>query len=435
MQKNTNGFGDTANVGIYSGLVFDADSILGHEGRVPPPQTDDVARLYRTKDLEPQIRPTWTQVFEGPAGSIRVDILGELNGDLYISHVSPNGMVILRSPTGTRTVGPRSTSPAWTETSATAAPSWTAARPSTVTFMWASPTPPPAWKSGARTAALIPNSTLLRWEQVGGSGLGDRNTIYAELIPFNGNLYAWTSNYFTGQEVRRLEADATCPTAKYVILMIADGWGYNPIEAANLYVGSSPDYQRLGQLRHVHLPLGRQLQPRPVRGRPFLMSSPAHTDSAAAATALYTGIKTANGRISVDSSGNHRLYAITEKARLQSKAVGAVTTVQISHATPGAWMAHNDARANGYAIADEGLWGDPATTGASTTRGTAAHTAPPSPPWTWSSAAGIQPEPKLCQHGHARQTGFRGRDSRDIHFCGAHGRQRRWGQPSAGCGG
>jgi alkaline phosphatase len=40
-----------------------------------------------------------------------------------------------------------------------------------------------------------------------------------------------------------------------------------------------------------------------------------------------------------------------------------VTSVYISHATPGAWLAHNDSRSNGFAIADESLWGDPNTTG------------------------------------------------------------------------
>jgi alkaline phosphatase len=43
-------------------------------------------------------------------------------------------------------------------------------------------------------------------------------------------------------------------------------------------------------------------------------------------------------------------------------AVGAVSTVQISHATPGAWYAHNDYRFNSYAIAEEGLFGDPQAT-------------------------------------------------------------------------
>ncbi len=87
------------------------------------------------------------------------------------------------------------------------------------------------------------------------------------------------------------------------------------------------------------------------------------TDSAAAATALFTGTKTGNIRINVSEDGLTRLTSIADKARNVGKAVGAVTTVYISHATPGAWLAHNDSRGNGFAIADEGLWGNPNTTG------------------------------------------------------------------------
>jgi alkaline phosphatase len=78
---------------------------------------------------------------------------------------------------------------------------------------------------------------------------------------------------------------------------------------------------------------------------------------------MYTGRKTENGRISSNISGTARLYAVTEKARAMGKSAGAVSSVYISHATPGAWFAHNAGRGNGYAIADEGYWGDPNTTG------------------------------------------------------------------------
>lgn len=44
---------------------------------------------------------------------------------------------------------------------------------------------------------------------------------------------------------------------------------------------------------------------------------------------------------------------------------GAVSTVPVSHATPGAWVAHNNSRVNTYAIADEGFFGEPNTTGSS----------------------------------------------------------------------
>ena len=87
------------------------------------------------------------------------------------------------------------------------------------------------------------------------------------------------------------------------------------------------------------------------------------SNSADTATALYSGSKTVNARINVTHDGSARLYTIGEKAKSLGKAVGAITTVPVSDATPGAFCAHNDARSNRYAIADECLFGDPNTTG------------------------------------------------------------------------
>ena len=87
------------------------------------------------------------------------------------------------------------------------------------------------------------------------------------------------------------------------------------------------------------------------------------TDSAAAASAMYSGIKTNIGRASVSYDGSERFYTIGEKAKSLGKGTGVVTTVPISDATPGVFCAHNDSRTNTYAIADECLFGDPNTTG------------------------------------------------------------------------
>lgn len=164
---------------------------------------------------------------------------------------------------------------------------------------------------------------------------------------------------------RRAGADPPPVSARYVILLIADGWSYKIIEATNRYNGSAPAYQSWTHYPMATFPLGGSYVSDSAWSD-FAYVTSGYTDSAAAATALYTGAKTANGRISVNGNATDRLKAITEKAREQDKAVGAVTSVQISHATPGAWEAHNDARGNGYAIADEGLWGDPNTTGPAT---------------------------------------------------------------------
>jgi alkaline phosphatase len=81
------------------------------------------------------------------------------------------------------------------------------------------------------------------------------------------------------------------------------------------------------------------------------------------ASALFSGYKTQNGRILVSQDAGSRLFSIGEVAKTVGKAVGAVTTVPVSHATPGAWTSHNNDRGNVYAIADEAFFGDPNTTG------------------------------------------------------------------------
>ena len=63
------------------------------------------------------------------------------------------------------------------------------------------------------------------------------------------------------------------------------------------------------------------------------------TDSAAAATALATGVKTNNGMIGQDPAGNP-LTTILERAQARGMAVALVTNVQMTHATPAAFAAH-----------------------------------------------------------------------------------------------
>jgi alkaline phosphatase len=63
------------------------------------------------------------------------------------------------------------------------------------------------------------------------------------------------------------------------------------------------------------------------------------TDSAAAATAMATGEKTWNGRISMGID-LEPLQTILEQAQERGWSVGLVTTVQMAHATPAAFAAH-----------------------------------------------------------------------------------------------
>lgn len=138
--------------------------------------------------------------------------------------------------------------------------------------------------------------------------------------------------------------------------------GNNQRLAADLYTGDTPTYQTWPQFWVSTYPAGGSYDhDQAWTDFAYVLGNP--TDSAAAATALFTGVKTGNARISVSEDGNTRLTSIADKARNVGKAVGAVTSVYISHAPPGGWLAHNELRNNGFAIADESLWGNPNTTG------------------------------------------------------------------------
>jgi alkaline phosphatase len=60
------------------------------------------------------------------------------------------------------------------------------------------------------------------------------------------------------------------------------------------------------------------------------------TDSAAGATSLATGVKTFNGSINVDNGGD-KLTSIMKQAKAQGKAIGVVTTSQVTDASPAAF--------------------------------------------------------------------------------------------------
>ena len=75
------------------------------------------------------------------------------------------------------------------------------------------------------------------------------------------------------------------------------------------------------------------------------------TDSAASATALATGVKSYNGAIGVDVN-KKAVQTVLEWAKLQGKKTGVVVTSQINHATPAAYLAHNESRKHYNEIAD-----------------------------------------------------------------------------------
>lgn len=122
-----------------------------------------------------------------------------------------------------------------------------------------------------------------------------------------------------------------------VILIVGDGMGFSQLAAARF------------ALRGPEGILWMQTLPSAAIVRTQSASSLV-TDSAAAATAMATGVRVANGAISVDASGRP-LRTLFESARARGLATGLVTTADITDATPAAFSAHRALRRDKMEIA------------------------------------------------------------------------------------
>ena len=117
-----------------------------------------------------------------------------------------------------------------------------------------------------------------------------------------------------------------------IILMIGDGMGFEQVRMARyVEVGSNESLVMESSLQNFSVM---------THNVNFGI-----TDSAAAATAIATGIKTNNARISVDPDWTS-VETILEIALGMGKATGVVSTTSIQHATPACFMTHVWSRNN-----------------------------------------------------------------------------------------
>jgi len=160
--------------------------------------------------------------------------------------------------------------------------------------------------------------------------------------------------------LRAGDCDANTPAgaAKNIILLIADGCGYNHIVAADFY-----EYGQTGLQAYENFPVQLAMTTYAAGGgydpnlawQNFDYVMFGATDSAASATAMATGIKTFSGRLNIDTNGNS-VMNVAERAELLGKATGVVTTVPFSHGTPAGFAAHNISRNNFGQIAEEMIY-------------------------------------------------------------------------------
>ncbi len=128
-----------------------------------------------------------------------------------------------------------------------------------------------------------------------------------------------------------------------IIMVVADGMG-PAYTTAYRYYNDDPSTAKIEKtVFDRHLIGSASTYPAPISG--YI------TDSAAAATSLASGIKTYNGAIGVDVN-KQPVQSVLSWARSQGKKTGVIVTSQINHATPAAYLTHNESRKNYNDIAD-----------------------------------------------------------------------------------
>lgn len=160
-------------------------------------------------------------------------------------------------------------------------------------------------------------------------------------------LLTLTVLYLPGLVAQTPPSAAAAPTVKHIIVLIADGCGYNHIAATDYYLAG-----RTGVLLQEQFPVRYAMSTYPAGSgydpqqawADFGYVRGGATDSAAAATALSTGCKTKNGMLGVDADGHEVTHAM-EVAERRGLSSGVVTSVPFAHATPAGFVVHLASRA------------------------------------------------------------------------------------------
>ena len=147
---------------------------------------------------------------------------------------------------------------------------------------------------------------------------------------------------------------------KYVFLFIGDGMSYPQIQSTSDFLGALDDEDYWQAQPSLDDNQGAILDgPEYLNFMNFEAAGSAVTydsnsfapDSASTATSIATGYKTYSGSINVDETGTISYETIAEKLRDQKDwEIGVITSVNLNHATPAAFYAHQASRSSYYEI-------------------------------------------------------------------------------------
>ena len=156
------------------------------------------------------------------------------------------------------------------------------------------------------------------------------------------------------------QTENTVKAPKYVFLFVGDGMSYPQIQSTSDFLGALNDEDYWQAAPSLDDNGGAILDgPEYLNFMNFESVGSAVTydsnsfapDSASTATSLSTGYKTYSGTINMDENGTTAYETIAEKVHDQlGMKVGIISSVNINHATPAAFYAHQASRNNYYEI-------------------------------------------------------------------------------------
>ena len=155
-------------------------------------------------------------------------------------------------------------------------------------------------------------------------------------------------------------SNETGKTPKYVFLFIGDGMSYPQIQSTSDYLGAlnDEDYWQaqpsLDDNQGAILDGPEYLNFMNFEGVGTAVTYDSNSfapDSASTATSIATGHKTYSGSINVDETGTVEYETIAEQLKAQKGyEIGVITSVNLNHATPAAFYAHQASRSSYYEI-------------------------------------------------------------------------------------
>ena len=165
----------------------------------------------------------------------------------------------------------------------------------------------------------------------------------------------------TNSQEKTAEENTIAETAdapKYVFLFIGDGMSYPQIQLTNYFLNASQNMNKgtatVKDEEKTILDSKNQLvmMDFPVAGSARTYDSTSFApDSASTATSIATGNKTWSGSINVSENFQEKYETVAEKLKEQQNyKIGVVSSVNLNHATPAAFYAHQESRNNYYEI-------------------------------------------------------------------------------------